>query len=256
MYKLQRKLLSQNFLHNRKLVKKLIRSSSIGKNDLVLEIGPGKGIITEQLTQSAQHIIAIELDRQWYAYLRDKFKGTNNLTLQQGDFLFYDLPALPYKVFANIPFAIEGKIIRKLIEAKNSPQDCYLIMMKELAYRLAAPYKENMFSIMHKPWFEFSIKHHFRPTDFTPIPSVDVVLLRFVRREEPLIAWNDRPNYQLFIQVGFHHGLPAFQNLKHRFGHKRTVQVFIHTGIDKSTKPSYITLKQWIMLFSELVLPR
>ncbi len=63
MNKLRQTLFSQNFLHNRGLVERLVRSSSIGKNDLVLEIGPGKGIITEQLVQTAGHVLAVEIDR-------------------------------------------------------------------------------------------------------------------------------------------------------------------------------------------------
>ena len=132
MKKQKRKLLSQNFLHSRKLVKKLIRSSSIGKADLVIEIGAGKGIITQELLQRAKNVTSIELDTHWYNYLHNKFKDTPELKLYNADFLNFPLPNTSYKVFANIPFSIEGKIIRKLIDAKNPPEDCFLIMMKEL----------------------------------------------------------------------------------------------------------------------------
>jgi 23S rRNA (adenine-N6)-dimethyltransferase len=253
MFKLRRKLFSQNFLHSRKLISKLVRSSSIGKNDLVLEIGPGKGIITEQLLQSAQHVIAVGIDSHWYKYLKNKFRNTDNLTLYHGDFLSFNLPFLPYKVFANIPFSIEGKIIRKLIDAKNAPEDCYLVMMKELAFRLSAPYKENWFSIIHKPWFDFSIYHHFRRTDFTPVPKVDAAMMRFTKRKTPLISWAEREHYQKFVTIGFGDGQPIWQNLKKGYGKASLMKSFKSLHIEKTTKPAELSLQQWISLFRELV---
>src|SRR5512139_1904971 len=114
MFTKKRKLYSQNFLYNRKLVQHLVSGSSIAKNDLVLEIGPGEGIITNELVKSSRFVVAVEIDTEKYAYLKQKFNRINNLTLYLGDFLDFELPSLPYKVFANIPFSTEGKIIRKL----------------------------------------------------------------------------------------------------------------------------------------------
>jgi 23S rRNA (adenine-N6)-dimethyltransferase len=253
MYKLRRKLLSQNFLYNRKLIGKLLGRSSVGNNDLVLEIGPGNGIITEQLVQKARHVLAVELDSRLYLYLQNKFRSCDKITLYNRDFLTFRLPHISYKVFANIPFAIEGKIIRKLIDAENPPEDCYLIMMKELAYRLAAPYKENLFSLQHKPWFTFSIYHHFDRTDFRPVPSVDIVMFRFEKKELPLIPVEQKSAYQTFVQRGFGYGQPAFHNLKRIYGYKLTLHAFVISGVRKNTKPAFISLEQWIGLYRFLV---
>jgi 23S rRNA (adenine-N6)-dimethyltransferase len=252
MHNLQRKLLSQNFLHSRKLVNKLVGSSSIGKNDLVLEIGSGQGIITEQLAQKAGSVIAVELDTHWYKYLKSKFSSANKIILYHEDFLNMPLPRHPYKVFANIPFAIEGKIIRKLIDDSNPPRDCYLVMMKELAYRLAAPYKENQFSIMHKPWFDFSIYHHFNRTDFSPIPSVEAVMFRFTLKKTTLLPLSEKKKYEQFVIRGFGQGLPIRQNLKKYYSKNMLRKIFQTYSLDKDIKPSYVTLEQWITLYSNL----
>ena len=249
----KRKLLSQNFLHSRKLVKKLILNSSIGKADTILEIGAGKGIITQELIQSAKNVIGIELDNHWYNYLQAKFKGTSNLKLYNADFLNFPLPDTPYKVFANIPFSIEGKIIRKLIDAKNPPEDCFLIMMRELVYRLAAPYKENQFSITHKPWFELSIEYNFSKKDFTPFSNVDVAMIRFKKREIPLLKWAYKQEYQLFVEESFKYGMPIFKNLKTKYGYKPTLSAFTKVGINKNAKPSYLSFSQWIKLYEKLI---
>lgn len=255
MYKLRQKLFSQNFLYNRELVAKLIRGSSLSKKDLILEIGPGKGILTEALIKQSQHVIAVEIDAHWYTYLQNKFTQAKNLTLYNQDFLDFKLPSLPYKVFANIPFSIEGIIIRKLLDGENPPDDTYVVMMKGLAYRLAAPYKENMFSIMHKPWFQFSIYHTFKRSDFLPIPRVDAVMLRVRKRSDPLISWKDRETYEACIKIGFGQGQPVYQHLKKHYEYKRMAKVLQHVGVKKNIKPSYITLNQWITLYHLLKFP-
>jgi 23S rRNA (adenine-N6)-dimethyltransferase len=252
MFNQRRRLYSQNFLYNRSLVTKLLCLSSIGKNDLVLEIGPGKGIITEQLLYSAHQVEVVEIDKEWCTFLQRKFQNVRNFTLHHKDFLDYKLPAVPYKVFANIPFSIEGKIIRKLIDAENPPNDCYLVMMKELAYRLSAFQKENLFSLLHKPWFEFSILYHFKPTDFTPLPDVHSVMLRFKKREKPLVGEMYKQQYQEFIKRGFSEGLPVMRNLKKYYGYKSLARALYKIRANKKVKPSYMSLIQWIKLYKIL----
>ncbi len=252
MYHIRRKLFSQNFLHNRKLVSKLVRSSSIEKNDLVLEIGPGKGIITDALLSQTQYVLAVEIDSYRYSYLKNRFDGVSNLTLYQGDILNFKLPSLPYKVFANIPFSVEGKIVRYLIDANNPPEDTYLVVMKELAYRLSAPYRENWFSLAHKPWFDFSIYHHFKRTDFIPHPSVDSVMFRFKKKNKPLLSWNERGKFQSLLRVGFGNGLPIWQNLKRRYGMNVTGRVLNQLEINKKTRPTELSLERWILIFKNV----
>lgn len=251
MHGIRRKLLSQNFLNNQRVVSRLVGSSSIGKNDLVLEIGPGKGIITTELIKSAGHVIAVELDNHWYRFLMRTIHD-DNFTLYHGDFLSHPLPKLPYKVFANVPFAIEGKIIRKLIENENPPLDCYLVVMDELAKRLLATSRENMFSVMHKPWFEFSIPHYFKSEDFSPVPSVKPVLFRFVRKSTPLLSFDERSEYLKFVKVGFGNGLAIRNNLRRRFSIIKIDEALHRLSLSRKTKPSQMSLDQWVQLFSSL----
>ncbi len=251
MYNIRRKLLSQNFLYNRTLVAKLVDSSSIGKHDLVVEIGPGKGIITRELIKRAGHVVAVELDTRLYRYMRQEFAQTDNLTLYQADILTHPLPRLPYKVFANIPFAIEGKILRKLLDDQNPPQDCYLVIMRELAQRLTLE-KNSMFSVMYVPWFDFSMVYRFNPSDFTPTPNVHAVLFRFVMKTTPLLPFDQRREYQKFIQKAFGNGQSIRNNLKHTFPAIKLDETLQELSIGKKAKPSQLNLKQWTSLYSVL----
>lgn len=200
MKKPRRQLLSQNFLHDRKLVAKLVRRSSIGKTDTVLEIGPGKGIITEALLEKAMRVVAVEIDSRLFEKLKTKFSQKKNLKLIQTDFLDFPLPKFPYKVFANLPFRISSDIVRRLLDAKCPPEESYLIVQKEAAEKLTG---ESLISVLYHPWFEFSIIHHFRRDDFAPRPGVDVVLLKIVKRINPLISDSQKREFQDFVSYVF-----------------------------------------------------
>ena len=119
LYKQRRRLYSQNNLVNPKLIAKLIRKSSLGKNDKVIEIGPGRGIITQELLKVAGRVTAIELDRKLYFHLKEKYKNAKNLELIRGDFLNFRMPPYSYKVFSNIPFNITSGVLRKLTDDDN-----------------------------------------------------------------------------------------------------------------------------------------
>lgn len=254
MYSHKRKLLSQNFLYSRKLVKQLVDQSSIGSNDLVLEIGPGKGIITEQLVRKSRHVIAIELDTQWCGYLHKKFEKTPNFTLFNADAKGFPLPYQPYKVFANIPFAIEGELIRKLIDADKPPIECSLVIVRELAERLCAFHRENVFSVTHKPWFDFSIEHDFRPTDFTPVPKVNASLFRFKQKAQPLLPWKVRKQFQAFVNIGFGNGDIIRNNLRKQYSQRNIEAIFSKLKLPQTIKPSHLSVEQWVGLYQSIVL--
>lgn len=244
--------LSQNFLRSRKLVKSLVGRSSIGKNDIVYEIGPGKGIITEELARVARKVIAIEIDLALCQLLRNRFCNTSNIKLYNTDFLRFNIKHSNYKVFANIPFSIEGKIIRKLLDSKHPPQDTYLVMRKEVADRLVGKYKEGQFSVSYNPWFELSIFHYFKRADFIPKPKVRCVMLRAKLRGKPLIKQKDRSLYLDFVKCVFGGGGRLEQNLRKLFSKPQINKLAKECGISLNSKPTDLTFKQWLRMFDLL----
>lgn len=197
----QRKLLSQNFLCNRELVKKLVRSSSIVSTDTVLEIGPGRGIITENLLEVAERVIAVELDPQLLLQLKQKFTDAR-LILVEGNILDYPLPSKPYKVFANIPFNITADIIRKLLASQLS--EAYLVVQSEAASKfIANAYRNTLVAMLHYPWWEIKTIHRFSRHDFSPQPHVDSVLLSLKRRSVPLVPGHLRQVYLDYLAYYF-----------------------------------------------------
>lgn len=200
-YKQRRRLYSQNFLRNPKLVAKLIRHSSIGKKDTVLEIGPGKGIITSALLDIAGKVIAVERDTNLYWSLKARFSGNERLVLVNQDFLKFRLPNYPYKVFSNIPFIITADVIKKLTSDKNLIE-AYLVVQKEAARKfIGRPYadKNSMMTTLLKAWFELSIFWKLKRSDFVPIPNVDVVMIKIKRLEKPLISVEQKEIFRDFV---------------------------------------------------------
>src|SRR3989344_7221216 len=205
MYKIRRKLLSQNFLRNPELVKKLLRKSSIGKSDTVLEIGPGRGIITSELLRSAGKVIAIELDNNLYSHLVNGYRSNNKFEIVNANFLEFKLPTFSYKVFANIPFSITADIIRRLTSDHNFKEG-YLIVQKEAARKfIGMPYdnKNQMMSALLKPWFDINVFYEFSRSDFYPRPNVDTVMIRISRVESPIIDVKEKSLYENFVLYTF-----------------------------------------------------
>jgi len=117
---------SQNFLRSPRLVDRLLDHSGIGSDDLVIEIGPGHGVITERLAARCRQVLAVGQDPVLVEELRGQFADTSNVALFAGDFLSFPLPLTAYKVFANIPFNITAAIVGKLNSGTSPPSDTYL----------------------------------------------------------------------------------------------------------------------------------
>lgn len=244
---------SQNYLHDRTLASYLINQSSITDADLVIEIGSGKGILTQCLAEHANHVHAIEKDRPLCQSLREAFRRTPNVTVHSEDFLTYRLPAKqPYKIFSNIPFTITADIIRKILTGDNPPVDTYLILQREAAEKFAGqPFNsETLTSLLYKPWFRFNLLRTFKPTDFIPVPKVTAVLLRIEKRSPPLIRASQTSLYKDFITYGFtRNKLSLKKDYEHVFGHVQFIRLAQDISFSSMAKPTDITFEQWLGMF-------
>ena len=191
--------ISQNFLTSSVIINRIINLSNINKNDYVIEIGAGKGHITSKLLDRCGKLTAVEIDSRLHNNLKIKFESQINLDLICGDFLKYNLPKTPYKVFANIPFNQTTDIVRKLTSGKNPPQETWLVVEKGAAKRFIGKPQESLSSLLIKPFFHTEINYYFKKTDFHPSPSVDTVLLHFVKKPTPDVKYADLHLYNRFI---------------------------------------------------------
>jgi 23S rRNA (adenine-N6)-dimethyltransferase len=178
---------SQNFLHSPRLVERLVAIAAIGPHDTVLEIGPGKGIITAALAKSGCRVVAIEKDPRLAAQLRTRYTTNPRVQIHCADALHSPLPRGPYKVVASIPFAHTTEIVTRLTSAANAPDDSYLVLQREAAARFIGHPRGTLFAALLQPWFDLTLIHRFQRTDFAPPPAVEAVLLRMRKRGPPLL---------------------------------------------------------------------
>jgi 23S rRNA (adenine-N6)-dimethyltransferase len=246
----QRIFYAQNFLKDPCLVAALLARCDINHNDVVYEIGPGKGIITEQLARRCKQVVAIEKDPRLSALLLQQFADRPNVSIHEGDFLDYHLPRKPYKVFANIPFNITTAIVTRLTTAEYPPEDAYLVMQKEAADRFRGKPHESLYSVLLKPWFEVEMVHRFRRKDFVPEPRVDVVMLRLRKRGPPLVRRADRQCFRDFVVYSFTTWRPTLSDiLKGIFTRQQLQHMRKELDIDPDATPTSLTFEQWLKIF-------
>ena len=197
---------TQNFLTSRQLVKKIVALAKIEAGATILEIGPGKGIITEalaQVTGKAGSVIAVELDQKLYQSLIDRFHAVPHVDLRQGDFLEFDLAQLPkpYTVFANVPFNVTAPLLDKLFTPTEGPASAHLILQRDALIGLSrAQHRlETLKGLLIKPFYQIEERHQFKPSDFQPSPGVATSLFAFEKRRRAFIDVIDYAAYKDFL---------------------------------------------------------
>lgn len=252
---------SQNFLHNVQLVNRLVGLSNISSNDLVYEIGPGKGIITRALLGHCRQVVAIEYDTELFKRLLEQLKGHKDLVLLNKDFLTVDLPNEPYKVFSNIPFNLTADILSKLLTGDRTPEDLYLVMQLEAVYKYAGePICQDSFkSLLFKPIYEIKIVHEFDKTDFSPSPNVSIVFAYFHKKEYCDIKKVPLIDYWDFLAFVYSAPGKFFkEKTKKVFSYEQQKRLRKQLDIHEEAFISEWTYKQWLVMFdvySKMVSP-
>lgn len=248
---------SQNFLKDKGLVAKLIANSSLNDQDTVYEIGVGQGIITEQLLAKVKKVVAFEIDKNLYDKLSQRFTNQSSLELKLGNFLDYQLPNYPYKVFSNIPFNITSAIVKKLTTTSTPPTDTYLFVQKEAAKKfIGKPFdnKNSQLAVLLNPWFNLEVVHKFNPNDFFPKPMIDIVLMRIEKRISPLVEVKDKQLYEDFIVYTFNQFKPnVTEGLAKVIGKDGMNRLANQLGFKPTSKPSELDYAHWQGLFAHLL---
>jgi len=243
--------LSQNFIKFPSIVRQLLGVTSINKNDKVLEIGPGLGVITQELAKISRQVIAVEKDKNLVEKLRIKFEAADNVEIVTADFLDYPLPFDNYKVMANIPFSITAKIVEKFLAANNQPEEMYLLMQLEAAEKYEGIKHETQSSILVKPWYEVKIIGDIDRTSFTKKPQIDIVIVSFVKRENPFLRDYLKSIYFDFVKYGFNQWQPTFIKSFGKIFTYKQAKTFEKKYHLTNLKPSEVSLDNWLLVFKD-----
>lgn len=229
----------QHFLKSPRLVAELIGHAKIRKNDLVYDLGAGSGIISSVLARRVRQVVAVENEPNTIKKLRLNLANFKNVTIITGDLLTLKEPEETYKIFANIPFSLSSKVVKKFTESARPPESMYLIVQKQFARKLVPgdTHFTAALSAQMSPWWFIKIKKPLRKTDFTPPPAVDTVLLEITKRQEPLITPAQAPQYRQFVDQAFARQ-KFFANLPRSLA-----------NISTELRPSQMTSEQWVRLY-------
>ncbi len=201
--------LGQNFLTDRLILEKLIEAANITKEDTVLEIGPGIGNLTWELAQKAKRVIAVEKDPKMVKILKETLRDLKNIKIIQADIRKFQIQNTEYKiqdtykVVGNLPFYLTAPVIRKFLEAENSPKEIIFIVQKEVAQRICAkPPDMNLLAVSVQFYAKPEIISYVPKESFWPQPKVDGAILKisaFNQREKS--AFNQR--FFEVVRAGF-----------------------------------------------------
>jgi 16S rRNA (adenine1518-N6/adenine1519-N6)-dimethyltransferase len=209
----RRKALGQHFLTSRRVLDKIIAVIAPHADDLIVEIGPGRGALTFPLAERCGRLIAIEKDASLIPRLLER-KPVNVEIIEQ-DILRADLGELVgrepcgrrnVRLVGNLPYSISSPLLFKVLDEKERISDCVFLLQKEVAERVAArpgSKKYAPISILFQLDFEVSLHFEVAPAAFSPPPRVRSTLISFKRRESPLFAVSDPARLRPFLRTAF-----------------------------------------------------
>jgi len=253
-----RKSLGQNFLTNETIAEQIAQSANLSSSDNVLEIGPGKGILTKYLAESAGEILAVEIDEHLSHLLEENLRK-RNLKIITGDILKLNLPRLieennfeDYKVVANLPYYITSKIIRLLLETKYPPTEMILMVQKEVGERIVAlDGKESLLSVSVKFYARPEILFEVSRENFDPAPEVDSAVIRIKRKK--IIPEADITDFFSLVRAGFSSKRKMLVNNLSAFAPRAQLSEMIRkVGLEPTIRAEKLNVENWLKLYKHL----
>lgn len=217
------KKFGQNFLIDTHVLEKIVDAASIGKDDLVLEIGPGIGTVTQYLCEAARQVIAVEIDRKLIKILKDTLSAYDNVEVINEDILKVDIAALveeknggkPIKVVSNLPYYITTPIIMTLLEKRVPVTDMTLMMQEEVARRMQAVPGNKDYGALSLAVQYYSVPYiaAFVPQNcFMPRPNVGSAVVNLKCHEKPPVEVKDEELMFKLIKASFAQRRKTLQN--------------------------------------------
>lgn len=204
-----KKSLGQHWLFDVDSLEAMTAAAEVRAADLVLEVGPGLGTLTEVLLKKDANIVAVEFDKELAKKLiiqGETLSQGLSLKVVNEDILTFDLTSLPknYKVCANIPYYLTSNLIRRLLESDNPPAVMALLIQKEVAERIATkPGEMSILAVATQFYAEVKLCELVPAELFTPPPKVDSQIIQIKRRESPLFPDVDTKQFFKLVRAGF-----------------------------------------------------
>ncbi|MBA3534167.1 MAG: ribosomal RNA small subunit methyltransferase A [Ardenticatenales bacterium] len=259
--------LGQNFLADSVHLQRIVAAAELQKEELVLEVGPGLGPLTEHLLVQGAHVVAVELDKGFIRVLQDRFGTHPSFSLYHQDILASDVPALlsgvaaaeplRYKCVANIPYYITSAVMRHLLESKVQPDLIVLLVQKEVAQRITArPGDLSLLAISVQFYGEPEMVAIVPAGAFYPPPKVDSAILRVRPYPEKRYHVESPEFFWEVVRAGFGQKRKQLKNSLSaglsQFSTDKIQASLEEAAIDPTRRPQTLTIEEWVRLYKSL----
>lgn len=249
--------LGQHFLFERGVVERMVRQAGVTADDIVLEIGPGLGILTSELLRKAHRVVAVEYDRSLAAHLRSVFGDLPQFDLVEGNALSLsseDLipPSEPFDVVANLPYSVGTAILRHLLEQPRKPRRVTVMLQKEVADRLVAqPPDMSVLSIATQFFATPRLTFTVSPSVFIPPPNVESAVVILDVHDTPPLPHETQPLFFTIVNAGFRQKRKQIANSIAdvlQLPKPLIAEWLSSTGIDPMRRAETLSVTEWVEL--------
>ena len=259
-----RKSLGQHFLSDSRTAGRILDAADLSTNDLVVEIGPGRGILTRRLVDRVKRVVAIELDGELAAALPSRLGFPVNLTCIEADARDVNLaelisPETCYKVVANLPYYAANPIVRRFLEAQPKPEVLVVMVQQEVAKNMVAqPGNMRILSVATQFYAKAKIVCSVPPKYFRPAPKVTSAVVRLDVLPEPAVIVASEEDFFQVVRSGF--AAPRKQ-IRNSISQGLDIhpaaagQILERAGIDATRRPQTLTIPEWASIYGAIVSP-
>lgn len=247
-----KKRFGQNFLHDDYVIERIINSFAARPDDLVYEIGPGQGALTQYLIKQTQNLNVIEVDKDMITILKQKFKDNENIQIHQLDALKLVLPTQNCRIIGNLPYNISSPILINFLYQTESISDMLFMLQKEVVKRICSPSGQKSFgrlSVMMQYGFECEALFDVKPESFDPVPKVDSQIIRLTKRTNPPTV--DLPTLEKTVKQSFAQKRKTIKNnLKKVFTEAQLLEI----NIDPKARPEALSVDDFVAIANHIQL--
>lgn len=245
-----KKRFGQNFLINREILDKIVETGEIAPSDHIIEIGPGLGVLTQELAKAAKKVTSIELDRTLFPVVNEILKEYKNIKILNEDALKFIPPKSKYKIIANIPYNITSPLINHFLQAEFKPTTVTLLVQKEVAEKICPnKLKHTILSLQVALFGEPKVIKIVNRTSFYPSPNVDSAILHIKilkKSDKNFIPLEEALKILSLAKRAFSQRRKKLSNTL-----KQYKEILINLDI-QDLRPEALSIKQWRELNSKI----